>query len=133
VELIRCRLVAQPAPDDLDPVRGIRVSRHLDGDAEAVEELRAELSLLGVHGADQDKARGVTNAYALALDVVHAHRGDVEEQVYEMVREQVDLVNVQDAPVRRREQPGLESLPPLGERLLDVQRPGQAVRAGPDG
>jgi hypothetical protein len=48
---LRVGLVAQAPADDLDALRGVRVAGDLDGDAEAVEELRAELALLGVHGA----------------------------------------------------------------------------------
>ena len=96
-------LVAESAPDDLDPVGGIGIPRHLDGDAEAVEKLRAELTLLRVHGTDQDKARRVTHAHALPLDVVYAHGGHVEKKVNEVIGEQIHLVHVQNAPVRRRE------------------------------
>ncbi len=71
-------------------------------------------------------------AHALALDVVDAHRGHVEEKVDEVIREQVHLVYVQDAPVGGREQARLESLPPLRERLLDVQGSREPVRARPD-
>ena len=73
----------------------------------------------------------MTHAHALALDVVHAHSGYVEEQIHEVVGEKIHLVHVQDAPVRRRQQPRLERLPPLRERLLDVQSSGETVRAGP--
>ena len=46
----------QAAAYDLHAVGGVGTAGDLDGDAEAVEELRAELALLRVHGADQDKA-----------------------------------------------------------------------------
>jgi hypothetical protein len=78
------------------------------------------------------KRDGVAHAHPLPLDVVHAHRGNVEEEVHEMVREQVHLVHIQDAPVRSREEARLERLPPLRERLLDVQSTRQPVRARPD-
>jgi len=41
------------------------------------EQLRPQLALLGVHGANEDEARGMRNRHALALDGVHAHRGGV--------------------------------------------------------
>ncbi len=46
--------------------------------------------------------------HAVTLDVAGPEGGRVEEQVDEVVVQQVDLVDVQDAPVRRGEQPGLE-------------------------
>src|SRR5918995_721936 len=132
-ELPRVRLVAQPAPDDLDPVGGFWISYYLDGDAEAVKELRAELALLRVHRADEDETRGVPHAHTFALNVVHTHRGHVEKEVHEVVGEQIHLVHVQNAPVRRREQTRLEGLPPLRGRLLNNGPPPHPLRAGPPG
>ena len=70
---------------------------HLE--AEAVEQLRAQLAFLGVHGADQHEARRVAVRQAIALDVVDAAGGDVEQQVDQMVGQQVDLVDVEHAAV----------------------------------
>ena len=64
---------------------------------------------------------------ALALHVVHAQRGRVEQQVDQVVVEQVDLVHVEHAAVRRGQQPGLEGGRARGQHPLDVQRAGQPV------
>ena len=68
---------------------------------------------------------------ALALHVVHAQRGRVEQQVDEVVVEQVDLVHVEHPAVRRGQQPGLEGGGARGQHALDVQRAGQPVLGGP--
>ena len=68
---------------------------------------------------------------ALALHVIHAQGGRVEQQVHQMVVEQVDLVDVEHAAVRRGEQAGLEGGRARGQHALDVERTGQAVLGRP--
>src|SRR5690606_11421709 len=51
----------------------------------------------------------------------------VRQQVYQVVVQQVHLVHVQDAAVRRRQQARLERLDALGEGPLDVEGPGDPV------
>ena len=50
---------ARPLLDDLDPELGVPDSADLRLHPEAVEELRAELPILGVPRADEDEARGL--------------------------------------------------------------------------
>ncbi len=76
--------------------------------ARAVGELRPQLALLRVHRADEQEARRMGDRDPLALDDVDAERRRVEQDVAEMVVEQVDLVDVEDPPVRLGEQAGLE-------------------------
>ena len=104
----------------------------LDGQPEPVQKLRAQLALFRVHGADQQETRGMPDRDALALHVVHAQGGGVEEQVDQVVMEQVDLVDVEHAAVRRGEQAGLEGGRARGQHALDVERAGQPVLGGPD-
>ena len=70
--------------------------------------------------------------HALALDVGAAHRRRVEQQVDQVVVQQVHLVDVEHAAVRRGQQPGLEGLDPLGQRPLQVQRADDPVLGGAD-
>ena len=76
----------------------------VDAQPEAVEQLRAQLALLRVHGAHQHQPRRVRQRHALALDGVDAHRGGVEEHVDEVVVEEVDLVDVEEVAVGGGEQ-----------------------------
>ena len=64
---------------------------------------------------------------ALALHVVAAHGGGVQQHVNEVVVEQVHLVHVEDAPVGGGNQPGLEAAAAGADGLLDVQRTHEAV------
>src|SRR5215211_802045 len=128
---LRVGFVAQAAADYLDPLLRVEITGDLDRDPEPVQELRPELALLRVHRPDQDEARRVPDAHPLALHVVRPHRRHVEQEVHEMIREQVHLVHVQDAPVRRREKTRLERLLTLRESSLDVQSPREPVRARP--
>jgi hypothetical protein len=113
-EALRVCVVREPAAHDLCPLDRVAGRRHLDRESEAVEQLRAQLPLLGVHRPDEQEARRVRDRDALALDVGAAHRRCVEEQVDEVVVEQVDLVDVEHSAVRSREQARLESLAALG-------------------
>ena len=122
----------EPAADHLGPFGRILAGGDLHGQPEPVQQLRAELAFLRVHGADQQEPRGVPDRDALALHVVHAQRGRVEQQVDQVVVEQVDLVHVEHAAVRRGQQPRLEGGRAGGQHALDVQRAGQPVLGGSD-
>ncbi len=50
-------VVAQPPADDLRAWRGIARRRHLDRQAESVQQLGTQLALLGVHRPDQRELR----------------------------------------------------------------------------
>jgi hypothetical protein len=78
---------------------------HVDGQSEPVQQLRAQLALLGVHRADQHEARLVRVRDPVALDVHPAHRRGVQHDVDEVVR-QVDLVDVEHAAVGAGQQSG---------------------------
>jgi hypothetical protein len=69
----------------------------------------------------------VRHRHALALDHVHAERGRVEQNVRQVVVEQVDLVDVEDAAVRLGQQPRLQCPLARFERPGDVDAPGDAI------
>ncbi len=123
----RIVVVREPSPHHLHPQIGLPGGGDLDGQPEAVEQLRAQLPFFGVHRPDEQEARGMPYGDAFALDVRGTHGGGVEQQVDQVVVEQVDLVDVQDAAMRVREEPRLEGLHALGERPLDVERPDEPV------
>ncbi len=70
--------------------------------------------------------------YALALDRVDAQRRGVEQDVHQVVGQKVHLVDVQDAAVRRRQQPRLEGAPPLAQGALEVECAEDAVLGRPE-
>ncbi len=121
----------EPAAYHLGPFGWILAGRNLHGQPEPVEQLRAQLAFFRVHGADQQEPRGVPDRDALALHVVHAQRGRVEQQVDEVVVEQVDFVHVEHPAMRRGQQAGLEGGRARGQHALDVQRAGQPVLGRP--
>jgi len=67
------------------------------------------------------------HAQAFALDDVLARGGHVDQQIDQVVLEQVDLVEVQEAAVGAGQQPGLEGLDALGQCALEVERADHAV------
>ena len=130
-ERLGVALEGEAAPHDLRAHGGIRRARHLDAEAEAVEQLRAQLALLDVHRPDEQEARVVHGRHGVALDARDARGGRVEQRVHEVVGQQVDLVHVEDALVRAREQAGLEGLL-AAERATQVERADEPVETRPE-
>mmetsp|Transcript_17862 Transcript_17862/g.35998 ORF Transcript_17862/g.35998 Transcript_17862/m.35998 type:complete len:229 (-) Transcript_17862:220-906(-) len=89
--------------------------------------MRPELCLFRIEGRDEQRLAGVPHADPLALDVDVALGDDAEENVGQLRVQQVDIVHVQHAAVRLREQSGLKNRLALLHRLLHVDRPEQAV------
>jgi len=114
------------AVDDLDAV--VDLATALDGgpESEAISQLGAQIALLWVHRADEGEAGGVGDADAVALDGVDAVRGRVEDHVDEVVVEQVDLVDVEDAAVRAGQQARIE-VGLAGQRVFDGEGADDAV------
>ena len=79
---------------DAQPLVDIGKCHDVDAQPEAVQQLRPQLPLFGVHGADQDEMGGMYDGHPLALDDVDAHRRGIEQHVDQMVVEQVDLVDI---------------------------------------
>ncbi len=104
-----------------------------DGEAEAVEELRAEFAFLGVAGADEHEAGGVADRQAFAFHDVLAGLRHVEEEVDDVVLEQVHLVDVEVAAVGAGEEAGFEGLFAPRERAFDVERADDAVLGHAEG
>jgi hypothetical protein len=115
----------------LDPGRQVLGRLDLDRQAEPVEQLRAELSFLGVAAADQDKPRRVAHAQPLALDQILARGRDVEQEVDQVILEQVGLVDVEEAAIGARHEARLERLFAAGQRPLQVEGAHDAVLSRP--
>ncbi|EDT37307.1 hypothetical protein BamMEX5DRAFT_6914 [Burkholderia ambifaria MEX-5] len=110
-------------------LRGVEAVLKLDHQPEAVEQLRAQFAFLGIHRADQHEARIVRVRHAIALDHVHAARGDVEQRIDEAVGEQVHFVDIQHAAMRAGEQAGPEPHAVGGERMGEIERAGDLLVA----
>ena len=124
---VAATVVGEPAAHGLGPLGDVGRGGDVDAQPEAVEQLRAQLALLGVHRADEHEAGRVAVGDAVALDEVLAGDGDVEQDVDEVVGEEVDLVDVQHAAVGRGEQAGPERQLAAGQRGRDVERAEQPV------
>ncbi len=127
------RVVGQPAPYGLGPGLGVGRRPDLDRKAEAIEELRAQLALLGVHRAHEHEAGRMSLRHALALHSVDPAGRDVQQHVHQVIGQEVDLVDVQDASVGLGQEAGMEPPPALGERRLEVEGPGDPILGRPHG
>ena len=109
-EALGVSLVGQATTDDLGPGVGVLRCPHRHGEAEAVEQLWAQLALFGVHRPDEQEAGIVADRDRFALDDGDARRGGVQERVDQVVGKQVHLVDVEDSPVGSRQQAGFEGV-----------------------
>ena len=116
-----------PSPHDLAARLRLDDSLDLDAQADPVGDLRPQIALLLVHRAHEQEPRRVRDRDALSLDDVHAERRRVEQDVRQVVVEEVDLVDVEDAAVRLGEQPRLQRPLALTQRPRDVDRARDAV------
>ena len=105
---------------------------HVHGQAEAVQQLRPQVALLGVHRADQDELGRVGEADALALHDVLRPWPRVQQQVHHVVVQQVDLVDIKQAAVGRGQHARLEMALAALDGLLDIQRADDAILGGAD-
>mmetsp|Transcript_5608 Transcript_5608/g.19034 ORF Transcript_5608/g.19034 Transcript_5608/m.19034 type:complete len:695 (+) Transcript_5608:140-2224(+) len=105
--------------------KGLRVRG--EGHADAVEEVVAQLPLLRVVRGNEDGAARVPHREALALDNHLARADHGEEEVADGLVEEVDVVDVEHAPVRPGEEARLEDRLARLQRLLEVNRPEEAV------
>ena len=116
--------------DDVDAGADVGGRADLDREAEAVEQLRTQLALLGVAAADQDEAGRVAHAQTLALDDVLARRCDIDEEIDQVILEEVHLVDIEEAAVGAGEQARLEGAFAACERALQVEGADDAVLGG---
>ena len=59
LKISRALLVGCPSLDHFNPLVKIRYPFNLDAESKTIKELRPQLSLFGIHGADQDKPGGM--------------------------------------------------------------------------
>mmetsp|Transcript_2235 Transcript_2235/g.5639 ORF Transcript_2235/g.5639 Transcript_2235/m.5639 type:complete len:430 (-) Transcript_2235:162-1451(-) len=128
-------LFVEPGPllDDLHSELGVLDGPDLRVHAEPIQELRPQLALLRVARADQDEAGRVGDGDALTLDRVPAGSGRVQHHVDEVVVEEVDLVDVQEAPVGLGQEARLEGLDAASQRALNVDGAAHPVLSGAQG
>jgi hypothetical protein len=122
-----------PPLDDRHALIGDGKPLDIDAEPEPVQQLGAHVPLLGVHRPDEDEAGRVRIRDALTFHRVHTHGRGVQQRVHQMVVEQVDLVDVEDAAVGRRHQTRLEPAFPMLESVLHVERTDEPVLGGGHG
>jgi hypothetical protein len=86
--------------DGVTPSGCVHGRRHIHDQCEAIEELRPEAPLFGIHAADENESRLLPHTETFALDDMDAAGDGVEQRIRQMVREEIDLVDVQNATVR---------------------------------
>ena len=121
--------MAQPGPDRLGPAPRVRAGHHGHAQPEPVQQLRAQLAFFRVHRPDEQELAGVPQRDALPLDRRDPGRGGVQQHVDQVVGQQVDLVDVQDAAVGHGQQARHERLGGgrPGQHPGHVQAPGDPV------
>lgn len=132
-ETLRVSVEGQAAAQDFGALGRLRLAVEGDLEAEAVQQLRAQLAFLGVHGADQHEARGVAMGQAVALHQVDAAGGDVQQQVHQVVGQQVHLVDIEHATVGLGQDAGGELRTAFAQGRVEVEGADDAFLAGAQG
>lgn len=110
-------------------VTGIGTVRPDAGDeAEAGQQLRAQIALIRVHRTHEDEIVWMPDRDALAFDHVLAHGRGVEQHVDDVVIEEVHQVDVHQVPVGLVEDAGVEPPVALLDGRLEVDGFDDAVR-----
>ncbi|CAM3378446.1 hypothetical protein DEDE109153_14135 [Deinococcus deserti] len=99
LKTVRVRLESHAPAHDVRALRRFPWGLDIHAQAEAVQKLRPQRSLFGIHAAHQGKAGGLLDAQAVALHPVNAHGRGVQQDVDQMVGKQVDLIDIQHAAV----------------------------------
>ena len=87
------------APVGFQALGRVIQAAHDHAQPEAVQDLRAQAAFLGVHRADQHETGPVGGGDRAAPDGVTALGGRVQDGIDNIIREQVDLVNVEQVAV----------------------------------
>ena len=98
--------------------------------AEAVQQLRAQLALFGVHGAHQHEARGVLVRQAIAFHRVDATGGHVQQRVHQRVGQQVHLVHVQHTAMSAGHHARRQTNLAVSQHVFEVEGAHQLFHAG---
>src|SRR6185312_2597646 len=133
VEALGIGLPFQPPFDDLCTRTWIQWRPHLHHHPEAVEQLWTQLALLLIHRTQQGDPRGMLHREPFALHAVDAHRRDIQQNVNEVVRQKVDLIDVENPAVRRRQQAGLKRLSSILQRPFKIEAAEHTVLTGSQG
>ncbi len=97
-------------------------SPNLDRQPEPVEELGPKLALLRIHRADQHEARRFARGEAVSLHCDPTACRRIQQQVDEVMSQEIDLIDVQNAAVGPGKQPGTKLTPTVAKRRGDIQR-----------
>ena len=125
-------IMLEPCPDNRGPALRVGAGDDRHAQPEPVQQLRAQLPLLGVHGADEQEAGRVPQRDPFPLHAGAAGGRGVEQHVHDVVGQQVDLVDVEDAAVGQRQQARRERLGGArpGQHPGDVEAAGDVVVGG---
>ena len=124
---MRVRLIGETAAHDLGPRLWIPVALDFRGKPKAVKQLRAQVALFGIHRAHQDEFRRMMEGDAFPFHPIDAGCRAVEQRIDQMVVEEVDLVDIENAAVGVGQQTRLERPPPISQDGLEVDRSDDAV------
>ena len=89
----------QASTDNVCPFGRVRQTAHDHVQPKAVEQLRTQLPLFRVHGADQDKTRSMAMGDAIALDHIGTACSHIQQHIHQMVCEQIHFVDIQHTAI----------------------------------
>ncbi len=121
------------AAHDLDPNFQLGWCFHIDRQAEPIQQLRPEFAFLGVATADQNETRGVPDAQAFALDHILARRGNIQQDIDQMVLKEIDFVDIEEAAMALANRPGWNAFSPRARARSRSSAPTTRSSVAPSG
>ncbi len=118
--------------EDEDALGPLAQAADVHAEPEAVEQLRPQLPLLGVHRPDEDEPRRVPEGDPLALDVFTPIAAASRRTSTRWSSRRFTSSTYEDVPVRLGEDARLEAALAVLDRRLDVDGPDHPVLGGVD-
>ena len=129
---VRIRFVSVPAPDHLDALLQIVNGANIHGQAEPVEQLRAQVAFFRIAAAHEREAGGVPDAEAFAFNHVDTGGSSVKQQIDKVIFQKNDLVDVKKDTVSSSQRPGFKVLLARDERFFEIERAADPVLGCPE-
>ncbi|VVM57044.1 hypothetical protein PS645_01059 [Pseudomonas fluorescens] len=120
-ESLRVTVEIQSTTDDPAALGRCRVAAECNVEAETVEQLWTQFALFRVHGADQYELRRMAMGNAVTLDDVGATGSDVEQQIDEVIRQQIDFIDIEHAAVGLGQNTGGKLRAAFAEGCVEVK------------
>jgi len=102
------------------PHLNIPLGLHVHCQTKAIQQLRPQFSLLGVHRSNEKKCGGMAHRNTFALNIIHAHSCGIEQDIDQVIAQEIHFVDVQEATMGCCQEARLKMLFTALQGTLDI-------------